>query len=763
MQSSINRVKFNRVNGWFFDAYPSGFGEITVWIIQENGERVKFVDRFQPKIYVSGKQVDLETLITRFFYSKIISSWNFVYKYVHPTDAKKSAVLEIVLKDCRKIRSFTRSILKKGGYLRYEVHNCDLHGDRDYIFSNNLFPLAQVQIEIKEITLKYTVLDSVKRVCYNLPDLRTAKLSVDIAKKGKIANCDDSIEAICLIQADKQVRITSGSDKEKLLRLVRVVKEFDPDFILTHGGDSYLFSYLIHKATINKVLDQFNLNRDFTSSIGKLGRGRSFFSYGRTFYKAPTMRLYGRIHIDINNTFVLKEADFDGLFEIARLCRVPLHTAVRSSIGSSMSSLQLYQAINDDILIPRNKSVPEAFKSAYDLLIGDRGGFVYEPKVGIHDGVGEIDFSSMYPVLMVKNNISAETVLCKCCSDSKLQIPDLNFHVCEKRIGIVPKALDLVVSKRLCYKKLKNSAKDFSLKQAYDNRQAALKWILVTCFGYLGYRNAKFGTVDGHMAVCAFGREALLTAARQAENRGFEVIHGIVDSLWLKKEKATVGDYHELVKEAGEKIGVPLTLEGIYKWIVFLPSTIHPNVGVLNRYYGVMQNGNVKIRGLEVRRSDTSRFVYNAQMDMINALASANDSKQFMETIPVVWRIVKTYRQKLLNGDIPISDLIVTKHLSKNPSEYVQKVSQAIAAEQLCEAGAEVHAGKNVSFLFTNSKNKRYERRVKAEQLIDSSVHVDFKQYLLLLYSSAASLLSFVGYTPSSVYDAVRGYYNTFF
>jgi DNA polymerase-2 len=265
------------------------------------------------------------------------------------------------------------------------------------------------------------------------------------------------------------------------------------------------------------------------------------------------------------------------------------------------------------------------------------------------------------------------------------------------------------------------------------------------------------------MAVCAFGREALLTAARQAENRGFEVIHGIVDSLWLKKEKATVGDYHELVKEAGEKIGVPLTLEGIYKWIVFLPSTIHPNVGVLNRYYGVMQNGNVKIRGLEVRRSDTSRFVYNAQMDMINALASANDSKQFMETIPVVWRIVKTYRQKLLNGDIPISDLIVTKHLSKNPSEYVQKVSQAIAAEQLCEAGAEVHAGKNVSFLFTNSKNKRYERRVKAEQLIDSSVHVDFKQYLLLLYSSAASLLSFVGYTPSSVYDAVRGYYNTFF
>ena len=277
MRSGISQVKFNRVKGWFFDAYPSGFGEMTVWIIQENGERVKFIDRFQPKIYVSGKQGDLEKLITCFFSSKIISSWNFVYKYVHPTDPQKSSVLELVLKDCRKVSSLTRSILKKGDYLRYEVHNCDLHGDRAYIFSNALFPLAQVEIEIQETTLKYTVLDSVKRVCYNLPNLRTAKLSVDIAKKNKVASFDDSIRTIYLIQDDKQVRISSGSDKEKLLSLVSVVKKFDPDFILTRGGDSYLFSYLIHKATVNKVLDKFNLNRDFVSSIDKLGHGRTFF------------------------------------------------------------------------------------------------------------------------------------------------------------------------------------------------------------------------------------------------------------------------------------------------------------------------------------------------------------------------------------------------------------------------------------------------------------------------------------------------------
>ena len=160
------------------------------------------------------------------------------------------------------------------------------------------------------------------------------------------------------------------------------------------------------------------LSRDPTPFSFKAPSGRTFFSYGRTFYKAAPQRLFGRIHIDEANTFVLKEADFDGLIEIARTCRVPLHTAARNSIGSSMSSLQFYQAIKDDVLIPRNKSIPEAFKSAYQLLVGDRGGFVYEPRVGAHDHIGEVDFSSMYPGLMANNNISAETVLCKCCPDS---------------------------------------------------------------------------------------------------------------------------------------------------------------------------------------------------------------------------------------------------------------------------------------------------------------------------------------------------------
>jgi DNA polymerase elongation subunit (family B) len=422
-----------------------------------------------------------------------------------------------------------------------------------------------------------------------------------------------------------------------------------------------------------------------------------------------------------------------------------------------MSSLQLYQALKDDFLVPRNKFIPEAFKSAHELLVADRGGFVYEPIVGIHENVYEVDYSSMYPILMLNNNISAETVLCKCCPNSKLRVPELGFNICEKRRGLVPKSLEIIVKKRLEYKRLKAETTDPQLKEVYDSRQAGLKWISVCCFGYLGYKNSKFGTIDGHIAICAFSRDAFFKAARIAEEHGFTVIHGIVDSLWLKKSNSTIQECANYCKEVSAQINVPLHLEGHYKWIVFLQSRLHPSIGVLNRYYGVMDDGKVKVRGIEVRRGDTPRFIYNAQMDMIKALSVANNVSEFYAKIPAALDVVREYRRRLLAGEVPIWDLVVTKRMSRQPTEYRQHVAQVIAAEQLEREGEDAHAGTSINFVYTDTKNKRFERRVKAEALVEKGTRPDAKKYLLLLYESAANLLSFAGYNKASIYDAVRG------
>ena len=595
-----------------------------------------------------------------------------------------------------------------GDYLRYELHNCDIQNDRLYFFVHDLFPLAFVEVKVSKSGLDYTLLDSVTSTDYVMPKLRVVTLEVKVSKKDIVASFDDPIKKIILKQEDKEeeIPIDYGDEATKLLQLVYAVNELDPDVIVTSAGDSYLFPYLIKRASVNDVLDEFVLGRDKVPFSGKTkASGRTYFSYGRTFYRASIMRLHGRIHVDQRNTFIIGEADFEGYIEIARTCRVPLHTAARFSIGSSMSSIQFYQAIKDDILLPRNKKIPETFKSAIDLLVGDRGGFVYEPRLGAHDSVAELDFSSMYPTLMRRYNISAETVLCKCCPDSPIRIPDLNYHICQKRVGMVPKTVDLALTKRLCYKRLRDETDDKHLKQVYDRRQTALKWILVTCFGYLGFKNSKFGTVDGHIGVCAFAREAFFKASRIAEDAGFEVIHGIVDSFWLKKKDASKDEHDELCRVIGREIGVPINFEGRYKWIVFVPSRMHPRLNVLNRYFGVMENGNVKIRGLETRRSDTPGFVFDAQTEIINALKPANNTTELYQRIPEALKVLKNYRQRLLKGDVSISDLIVTKHMSKEPKTYRQQVSQVIAVQQLSKQGLEVPAGNSVKFVFTNATN----------------------------------------------------------
>ena len=74
-----------------------------------------------------------------------------------------------------------------------------------------------------------------------------------------------------------------------------------------------------------------------------------------------------------------------------------------------------------------------------------------------------------------------------------------------------------------------------------------------------------------------------------AQKAGYEVIHGIIDSLWVKPQKSCVKPNH-LSRMISKHTGIRMDIEGHYKWIVFLPSK-NTGVGALNRYYGMFDNG----------------------------------------------------------------------------------------------------------------------------------------------------------------------------
>src|SRR5207302_831271 len=166
---------------------------------------------------------------------------------------------------------------------------------------------------------------------------------------------------------------------------------------------------------------------------------------------------------------------------LARLGRMPVQHTARTSVGTTITSMQLDQAYQEGILIPWRKSRPEAFKSGSDLLLTDRGGLTYTPLIGAYERVGELDFAAMYPAMMSRYNISQETVNCACCRDDPAaRVPGIPHHLCRKRQGLIPRVLGRVLDRRAYYKR-RRAETSGAEHHLYDMRQAALKWIGVVC------------------------------------------------------------------------------------------------------------------------------------------------------------------------------------------------------------------------------------------------------------------------------------------
>jgi len=465
-------LKLEPVKGWLFDVYPSGPNRMIVWIITEDGGRVRFVDEFTHKIYVSGKYSRLESLVKKIKDNDEVAGCRFVKKYADFMEDSEKRVLEISIND--RILSFARKILRSYGYGEFHLYNVDVPISQAYLYERELFPLAHVMVVDDGRSLCYDFLDSVERLDYDTPSFRSIRLNVEIKKEDRVQKFTDEIDSISLESGAETVTIRGGDERNMIMRLVETVRKLDPDLVFTRGGDSFLFPYLTHRAFVNGVSNHFVLSReDVPLNVGKI-QGKTFFSYGRVFHRSPTQRLYGRVHVDVDNTFICTACGLEGLMEVSRTCKVPLHRAARASIGGIMSSLQLYVAWKNGVLVPWKKREPESFKSGWELLVADRGGFIFEPRLGFHTDVLEVDFTSMFPMLMWKHNISAETVLCRCCPDSKLRVPELNYNICERRRGIVPKTLDLLLKKRLKYKDLMNEASDKKQRRAIHQQMNEL-------------------------------------------------------------------------------------------------------------------------------------------------------------------------------------------------------------------------------------------------------------------------------------------------
>ena len=714
--------------GWLFDIY-SGKGGMTLWLIDADGVHVRLVDRYRPSFFVGGPARALERVKQTLQRSRAPASFRMTEQRDFWT-ARAVPVLQVSA-SISTFSSIVRQVARIDGA---ELYNCDIVPEQMYLYEKGLFPLALCEIEHSDdgVVSSIRACTEPSEIDYSLPPMEVLKLTVETNGANPNFGGDG-----CALRATIDGREYLLDSDQLLDTLEGMLVQYDPDVILTEWGDSFIIPRLWELA--RRQEHPLSLNRDPDRNIATR-RSASYFSYGRIFYRAPAKTLFGRWHIDSRNSFITSQTGLEGLFELARLSKIPIQRLARTSPGTGISSMQLDMAMRDGVLIPWRKRMPEEFKTGLDLLVTDKGGLVYIPQPGVYDEVMEIDFASMYPAIMVNHNISPETVNCGCCDGEP--VPEIGHRVCRRRRGLVPRVLEPILEKRRVYKELSKRVDDAELKEIYKRRQTALKWMLVTCFGYLGYKNARFGRIEAHESVTALGREILLQAKEIAERRGFELLHAIVDSLWVRKPGMTEREGEELMHEISRAVGIPLALEGNYKWIAFVPSRMAPNVAVANRYFGLFDTGEMKLRGLEVRRSDMPPIVKNMQNEMLRALCSASNAEEFRQKEPEVLEILRRYLETVRRGDVPTRDLVITQRLSKDPATYKTNTAMAAASKALLAAGIKPQAGEKVQLIIVDSGAKdQITKAIPYTPGVETLDKYDADKYAELLIRAAESIL----------------------
>ncbi|HWU39287.1 MAG TPA: DNA polymerase domain-containing protein, partial [Candidatus Acidoferrum sp.] len=733
------------LTGWIFDVYPAS-GGMVVWVVDAEGKNHRLVDPFRPSFYAAGSARALRLLVADLARMRLAAPVGMTRRTEFWT-GEPCEVLEFLLLDPEKQPALLRQLaVPRPGITLYD---CDVAPALTYCHARGIFPLAKVtasfadapisKFEIQNSKLQYQVFGSAWDLDYPEPPLTLMALTGQGDEQGRGAPIG-KLRSLTIVCEGEATTLEEGDPETLLGELNRLIRRFDPHAIVTDWGDAFLVPALLDLARRTGVL--LELDREVVRRRIRTA-GRSYFSYGRVVYQAPSYPFFGRWHLDSRNSFILKETEVAGLLELSRLSKVPVQKMARTSPGSAISMMQLDRALTDGILVPWKKGEPERWKTAWDLLVADKGGLVYQPITGLYEGVAEIDFASMYPAMMVHHNISPETVDCACCPEAAA--PEIGYSTCHRREGLVTRTLRPILTRRQALKHLRNAASGIT-RERYDHRQNALKWILVTCFGYLGYKNARFGRIEAHETVTAYAREKLLTARTLAEERGFRVLHAIVDSMWLLKPGTTDAEVQDLCRTIRDAVGIEINLEGIYKWVSFLPSRVDPNVSVANRYLGAFRSGELKLRGIDLRRSDTPPLVAEAQQHMVEALARADDLAGFKARIPEVLDIFTEYAWRLREGQVRMEELTIRRTVSKEAGEYKTNSQVGLASRQMADRGVAVHPGERVRYIISDADAKNAEARVRAIPFLAPDTPYDAGKYVELLCRAVETLLWHHGY-----------------
>jgi DNA polymerase I len=545
--------------------------------------------------------------------------------------------------------------------------------------------------------------------------------------------------------------------------------ETDPDVLAVERGEVVP---LVAEAAADHGIDLGlprvppDVDGDDVPVYQELAGDSTFESYGQVRHSPARYNVPGRVLIDRSNTFFLHETNLAGALDLVGRSWKPLQELSWASIGNVLTAIQIREARRRDVLVQWRAWRPERFKTARALHAGDRGGTTLSPVVGLHEDVHELDFASLYPTIICECNLSPETVRCGC--HDRADVPELGYSVCDDP-GVLPDVLQPIVDDRAGIKECLRAGEhpDGSPltpaeREALEGESSSLKWILVSCFGYQGFSNAKFGRIEVHEAINAYARDILLTAKERLEAGGWRVLHGIVDSLWVTPRESA-GErtpLEEVASSVTGEVGIDLEYEGAFDWVAFCPLR-DGEAGALTRYFGRYADVDVdidaapddddayKMRGIEARQRSTCEWVAAVQTDLVEGIDATRDPERVLDRLQARLR-------DLESGAVDPSALVVRNRASKAVDQYSHRTRTVAALERAEHLGLDPSAGRDVAFVVVDDEKSGLDR-VRLAHEVDAGTAPDPAFYRERVVRAAASVLSPLGWHEDDIESHLSG------
>lgn len=379
-----------------------------------------------------------------------------------------------------------------------------------------------------------------------------------------------------------------------------------------------------------------------------------------------------------------KVAILNRSMDLAAVSKLPLDDVVNGTTSQLIDSILIREADRHKVAVPMTSRLGGDSKSI-------EGGYVHDMEPGLYHWVLTLDFRSMYPSMIIANNICFTTMS----PDGTIASPTgTRFLSREQREGLLPSILVSLMEERSATKKAMREASSADERDYYNGLQEAIKILMNSFYGVLASSFYRFTDPKIGASITAFAREATKDLIRKLEGEGLKVIYSDTDSVFFLSPHDDLDETVKLGKDTAERFsrgGMVLEFEKIME-----PFFSH---GAKKRYVGKMiwPREELIVRGYEMRRTDS----FDLQSETLQGVFERVLADDMEGAISFTRSVI----DDLVAGKVNPSRLVISRSV-KEESQYKasDRMVNVRVARMLKEMGYEVMPGMKVSWVVTNGK-----------------------------------------------------------